>query len=173
MLSVFLTVTVVITGIFIWIMSVKRKLVALDENIIDVMFQIGVQLSCRLDALMGLLELTGRYDKQESELLKEAVRASRSRITVNSIPEDLHYQEEMISETLDKIEEMKIRYPKLRRNEELATEMDAMETFESMLGTSCLIYNDIATKLNHEIHRFPVFLIAGLLGFKKRKYITK
>ncbi|HEX3078065.1 MAG TPA: LemA family protein [Lachnospiraceae bacterium] len=173
MLSILLTITVITIGIFTWIISVRRKLSALDENIMNILIQMGVQLSCRYDALMGLLELTGRYEKQESEALKEAIRLSRSRITVKSIPEDLRCQEEMISETLCRIAMIRKRNPQLCRNEDFTKAMDANETFESMLGTSCLIYNDIATKLNNEIHRFPVLFIARLLGFRKRTYITK
>ncbi|MDR0443680.1 MAG: LemA family protein [Treponema sp.] len=49
--------------------------------------------------------------------------------------------------------------------------MDAVEIFENMLRTICLIYNDGVTKLNREIRMFPVSIIAGWLGFSKRNYI--
>jgi LemA protein len=34
--------------------------------------------------------------------------------------------------------------------------MDAVQTFENMVRTSRLIYNDSVTKLNREIRMFPV-----------------
>lgn len=42
--------------------------------------------------------------------------------------------------------------------------MDAVDSYEKMVRTSRLIYNDSVTKLNREIRMFPVSLIAGMLG---------
>lgn len=42
---------------------------------------------------------------------------------------------------------------------------------ENMVRTSRLIYNNSVTKLNRDIRMFPVFLIAGILGFSQREYL--
>lgn len=42
----------------IWIVSVRKKLAIMDENINHSMNQIGVQLSSRFDALLSLLDFT-------------------------------------------------------------------------------------------------------------------
>ena len=44
--------------LLVWIISVQRRLVGMDENINNAMSQIGVQLSSRFDALSALLDLT-------------------------------------------------------------------------------------------------------------------
>ena len=51
--------------------------------------------------------------------------------------------------------------------------MDAVQTFENMVRTSRLIYNDSVTKLNREIRMFPVSVIAGMLGFHQRDYLEE
>lgn len=51
--------------------------------------------------------------------------------------------------------------------------MDAVQTFENMMRTSYLIYNDSVTKLNREIRMFPVSIIAGMLGFQQREYLVE
>jgi len=48
-----------------------------------------------------------------------------------------------------------------------------VETFENMVRTSRLIYNDSVTKLNREIRMFPTSIIAGMLGFHKREYLEE
>ncbi|MPN47545.1 hypothetical protein SDC9_195148 [bioreactor metagenome] len=48
-----------------------------------------------------------------------------------------------------------------------------MQTFENMVRTSRLIYNDSVTKLNREIRMFPVSAIAGMLGFAQREYLVE
>ena len=41
----------------IWIVSVRKKLAIMDENINHSMNQIGVQISSRFDALFAVLDL--------------------------------------------------------------------------------------------------------------------
>ena len=43
-------VAIIVVVLISWIISVQRRLVAMDENINNAMSQIGVQLSSRFDA---------------------------------------------------------------------------------------------------------------------------
>ena len=162
----------VITGtIFFWTMSAQRRLVVLDENINSAMSQIGVQLSCRIDALTALLDITREYAGQESETLIETIKSARSDITAKSTPDDVLRQEGVISEVLGKIDKVNERYPELKDNENYIKTRDAVETYEKMLRTSRLIYNDSVNKLNREIRLLPVSIIAVILRFSIRNYI--
>ena len=51
--------------------------------------------------------------------------------------------------------------------------MDAVDSYEKMVRTSRLIYNDSVTKLNRELRLFPTSLVAGLLGFRTRDYLEQ
>ena len=46
--------------------------------------------------------------------------------------------------------------------------MDAVGSYEKIVRTSRLIYDDSVTKLNRDIRMFPVSLIAGMPGFHRR-----
>ncbi|MDW8802725.1 LemA family protein [Clostridium sp. A1-XYC3] len=65
------------------------------------------------------------------------------------------------------------QYPELKVNQTYIKTMDAVQTFENMVRTSRLIYNDSVTKLNREIRMFPVSVIAGMLGFRQRDYLEE
>ena len=134
-----------------WVMSTQRRLVVMDENINNAMSQIGVQLSSRFDALTALLDLAKGYAAHESQTLIETIKSRRSVITAKSTPQDVLQQEGVISEALGR--------------------MHAVDSYEKMVRTSRLIYNDSVTKLNREIRMFPVSLIAGMLGFRQRDYL--
>ena len=54
-------VAIIVVVLISWIISVQRRLVAMDENINNAMSQIGVQLSSRFDALTALLDLSKGY----------------------------------------------------------------------------------------------------------------
>jgi LemA protein len=159
--------------IVLWIISTQRKLVFLDENISNAMSQIGVQLSSRFDALTALLDLTEGYAKHESETLIETIKSRRSVITAKSTPDDVLRQEGIITEALGRIAMVAEQYPELKANQSYIKTMDAVQTYENMVRTSRLIYNDSVTKLNREIRMFPVSLIAGMLGFRQRDYLEE
>ena len=154
-----------------WVMSTQRRLVVMDENINNAMSQIGVQLSSRFDALTALLDLAKGYAAHESQTLIETIKSRRSVITAKSTPQDVLQQEGVISEALGRISMVAERYPELKADKGYAKCMDAVDSYEKMVRTSRLIYNDSVTKLNREIRMFPVSLIAGMLGFRQRDYL--
>jgi len=173
MLQTIIAVIAIIALIVLWIISTQRKLVVLNENACNAMNQIGVQLSGRFDALMALLDLAKGYDRYEIEILIEKIKSRRSIITAKSSPDDVVLQERIISEALTRISIMAGQYPEIKANPDYVKIMDALETFESMLRTSRLIYNDSATKLACEIQMFPVSIVAVMLGFRQRGYLEE
>ena len=130
-------------------------------------------MSSRFDALTALLDLTEGYAKHESETLIETIKSRRSVITAKSTPDDVLRQEGIITEALGRIAMVAEQYPELKANQSYIKTMDAVQTYENMVRTSRLIYNDSVTKLNREIRMFPVSLIAGMLGFRQRDYLEE
>lgn len=168
-----IAIAIIVMATIFWIMSTQRRLVVLDENINNAMSQIGVQLSSRFDALTALLDLTKGYAKHESETLIETIKSRRSVVTAKSTPDEVQRQEGIISEALGRIAMVSEEYPELKADANYKKTMDAVETFENMVRTSRLIYNDCVTKLNREIRMFPVSMVAGMLGFSERNYLEE
>ncbi|MDR0496875.1 MAG: LemA family protein [Treponema sp.] len=162
---------IVLWVIVLWAMSTQRRLFALDENINNAMSQIGVQLFCRFNALIALLEIIKGYAGQESKTLVETVKSGRIDITTKSTPDEVLRQECIIDEALGRIATFSEQYPELKPNKDYCKTLDAVESYENMLYTSRLVYNDSVAKLNREIRMIPVFIIAGMLGFSKRNYL--
>ncbi len=173
MLPTFITIAVIGAVILLWIITTQRKLVMLDENINDAMNQIGVQLSCRFDAMTALLEYSKEYAKLESELLIELVQSQRNMITAKSTPDEVMQQEGIIVIALSSIVMAAEKYPELKKNQTYRKTLDAVQTFDNMVRTSCFIYNGSVTKLNREIRMFPVSIISRMLGFRQREYLAE
>lgn len=173
MLPTIIAIIAILALILLWVISIQRRLVILDENNSNAMSQIGVQLSSRFDALIALLDFTKGCAEHESETLIETIKSRRRLITVKSTPDDVLRQEGVISEVLSRIAMVTEQYPELKTNQNYIKNMGAVQTFESMVRTSRLIYNDSVTKLNREIRMFPVSMIAGILGFRKRDYLEE
>lgn len=49
--------------------------------------------------------------------------------------------------------------------------MNAVDSYEKMVRTSRLIYNDSVTKLNRQLRMFPTSLVGGIFGFRQRDYL--
>lgn len=154
-----------------WSISIQRRLVGMDENVNHAMSQIGVQLSSRFDALTVLLDLTKGYAAHESQAMIETIKSHRSEITAASTPQDVLKQEGVISEALGRLQVVAEQYPDLKSNEKYARYMNAVDSYEKMVRTSRLIYNDSVTRLNRELRMFPTSLLAGVFGFHQREYL--
>lgn len=172
-MAVGIIVVLLIVLLAMWMMSTQRKLVYMDENINNAMNQIGVQLSSRFDALTVLVDLAKGYAAHESQTLIETIKSGRSMITAKSTPNDVMAQERIISETLGRIAMVTEKYPELKADKNYTKYMDAVDSYEKMVRTSCLIYNDSVTKFNQSVRMIPTSFIAGILGFKQRDYLKQ
>ncbi len=170
-MGIIIAVVVAALLLGLWAVSCQRRLAVMDENIRNAMAQIGVQLSSRFDALTALLDLTKGYAAHESQTLIETIKSRRSVITATSSPDDVLKQEGVISEALGRISMVAEQYPELKANESYIRCMNAVDSYEKMVRTSRLIYNDSVTKLNRNLRMFPTSLIAGAFGFRQRDYL--
>lgn len=155
----------------IWVVSTRRRLMRIEENVNNAMGQIGIQLSSRFDALMALLNLAKEYAPGEAKMLMESVKAKRNLITDKSVPDEVQEQERVIEETLVCIDLITQHYPELVADSNYEKYMNALECYEKMLCTGRLIYNDSVTKLNKEVRMLPAGLLAGILGFREKGHL--
>lgn len=171
-MEIFIIIILITVLLAIWVISTKRRLMAMDENVNNAMNQIGVQLSSCFDTLIALLDLTEVYVVYESRILNETIQAKRRVIAAKSSPEEVLGQEEMIVEALERIVLMAECCPELMADQNYAKCRDAVDSYEKMMRTSRLIYNDSVAKLNKTIRMIPTILIAGVLGFHQRDYFV-
>lgn len=155
----------------IWVTSIRRKLLALDENVDNAMNQIGVQISSRFDVMTTLLNMAKAYADYEYVNQIEIIKAKRSVITAKSTPDDVIGQEGVISEALGCVALVAGMYPELEKDEGYGRCMEAVKCYEKMVRTSSLIYNDSVAKLNNAIRMIPERFVAGMLGFRQRDYL--
>lgn len=155
----------------VWVISARRKLTMLDENICNAMGQIGIQISSRFDALMALLNLAKNYAPEESRKLMESVASKRVDICGGTVPEQLREQESLLDDALSRVTELAERTPELAGEKNYIKYLDALSCYEKMLQTGKLIYNDSVHKFNREVSRIPTSILAGILGFQKKSHL--
>ena len=172
-MEILVIIGLILLLLVLWIISVQRKFAVMDGNIQNSMNQIGVQISSRFDALFAVLDLMKGYVADDIQPLMERAAARRSVITARSAPEEVSEQEQVIEETVKSIRLAAERNPLLCADKNYTKCMDAVECYGRMVYTSRLIYNDSVTKLNSALGMFPTNVIAGILGFHKREYLSQ
>lgn len=172
-MEILVIIGLILLLLVLWIISVQRKFAVMDGNIQNAMNQIGVQISSRFDALFAVLDLMKGYVADDIQPLMERAAARRSVITARSAPEEVSEQEQVIEETVKSIRLAAERSPLLCADKNYTKCMDAVECYGRMVYTSRLIYNDSVTKLNSALGMFPTNVIAGILGFHKREYLSQ
>jgi len=164
-------IIIVILIIFIlWMISVRRRLVAMNENIDIAMAQIGVQMASRVNALRNLLVLMREYGIKEADVLNAGL--ANSNITSASLPEDVAAEEALIAETLEKVTALAEQYPALKSDEKYSQCMYAVVSYGKMVGTSSMIYNDSVARLNKALRFLPVALVGNVFGCRPRQYFS-
>lgn len=172
-MEILVIIGLILLLLVLWIISVQRKFAVMDGNIQNAMNQIGVQISSRFDALFAVLDLMKGYAADDIQPLMERAASRRSVITARSAPEEVSEQEQVIEETVKSIRLAAERNPLLCVDKNYTKCMDAVECYGRMVYTSRLIYNDSVTKLNSALGMFPTNVIAGILGFHKREYLSQ
>ena len=154
-----------------WLISIRRRLLDMDENITNTMCQIGIQLFSSFDVLTAIVKLVEEYAHQEAIKLMDTVNAYHKVIDSKSTPEDVIRQETIISTVLYRISLVAEPFSELTASSDYTKCLDAVEGYRIMVRSSHLIYNDSVTKYNREIRRFPTLIAAGIFRYSERKYI--
>ena len=148
-----LIIVILLIALFpFWVVSTRRRLTVMNENVESAINQIGVQLSSRYDMLAAALNQAKDYDV---------------RTTTGEVME----QEKMIQSVLEELEKMVRQHPEINENKDYSKFMEAVDSYGRMLQTSTLIYNDSVTKFNRAVCMMPAKLIAGIMGFQQCSYL--
>lgn len=154
-----------------WVLSVWRKLEMQEENIRNALHQTLVQLSAEREALEGLTELL--KDVIDAELLQE-MRCSLENAKDGGEarqPEWISERQRELLKVQNKIAEISESMPLLQTQETYQKYWKAAKSYEHMVETSGLIYNDSVESYNGMFHKMPDRMAAGICGFHRKKMI--
>lgn len=155
----------------VWLLSVRRKLKAQEENIRNAMHQTLVQLSAEREALEGLTELLGNsVDTETFRKIKHSLEYTQDD-REGRLPEWVAEQQRELLRVQKKIAEISETMPLLQAQETYQKYWKAAKSYEHMVMTSGLIYNDSVESYNRTLHRIPDRIAAGICGFHRKNLI--
>lgn len=181
--GVLLLVVLIGGGYFV---SVRNKLVGLEENVNQQWAQVESQYQRRFDLIPNLVRTVQGAASFEKETL-EAVVNARARVGQVAAPsgppgaaagitgdqnamEQFAAAQQGLSSALSRLLVVVERYPELKANRNFLELQSQLEGTENRIAVERGRYNETAQAFNTAIRRFPANLVANLGGFKAKAY---
>ncbi len=170
-----LVVIGVIVLLFLYVMALYNRLVALRNRFKNAFAQIDVQLKRRYDLIPNLVESAKAYIKHERETLESVIRARNQAASAMQTAaqnpanaqaiQGLMGAEAGLTGAMGRLFAVMESYPDLKANQTVAQLMEELTSTENKVSFARQSFNDSVMSYNTAREVFPAVLIAGMFGF--------
>ena len=175
-LKIFGVALAVIVGIalicILYSISTKNSFISMREDINEQQANVEVALQRRADLIPNLVATVKGYATHEEKVFTEIAQA-RSKLagSINSGNlNEISAANDELSSALSRLLVLKESYPELKANENFIALHDELAGTENRIAIARRDYNDLVSKYNRKIQRFPASIIANSNGFKTIDY---
>lgn len=175
-LKIFGVALAVIVGIalicILYSISTKNSFISMREDINKQQANVEVALQRRADLIPNLVATVKGYATHEEKVFTEIAQA-RSKLagSINSGNlSEISAANDELSSALSRLLVLKESYPELKANENFIALQDELAGTENRIAIARRDYNDLVSKYNTKIQRFPASIIANSNGFKSIDY---
>jgi len=163
-IGVVLLVVVIIAGTFI---GQYNGLVNSETDIETAQAEIQTLLQKRADKIPNLVATVQGYTDYESETYK-AVTEARSAVKNAADVPSMDAADAQLDRALNVwVNAVTESYPELKANQSFTALMDEISSIENEIQYSRTSYNEIASKYNKKVRRFPGNIFASMYGFEE------
>lgn len=136
------------------------------------------QYQRRSDLIPNLVNTVKGYAAHEKETFQNVVeaRSKATKLTVNIddlTPEKMQAYQKIqgeVGSALGRLLAVTENYPDLKANENFKDLQVQLESTENRISVERRKFNETVRSYNTSIRRFPLNLVAGILGFEKKAY---
>ena len=164
-ITIALVALVVILGIAL--ISGYNSLVTLEADVDAAYANMDVYMQRRADLIPNLVSTVKGYAAHEQEAI-DSVTEARAKLTGAATPEAAAEADAELSSALSRLLVVVENYPELKASENFTQLADELSGTENRIAVARKDYNEIVTKFNLAIRKFPNSLLAGIFGFEKK-----
>lgn len=158
--------------VVLWIIFAFNSLIRLKNQIDNAWSQIDVQLKRRYDLIPNLINTVKGYMKHERGVITEVTKAREAMMSAKNLAGKAKAEDKMAG-ALKTIFALAENYPNLKANENFLALQEELSGTESKIAYARQFYNDSVMSFNIKIETFPTRVIAGILGFTKKREFFK
>lgn len=160
-------------------LSSYNRLVNLDEGVKNSWSQVQNAYQRRADLIPNLVRTVQGAANFERETLKEVIEARARATSIQLTPEALsdpaamarfQQAQDALGGALGRLLVTVEQYPQLKANQNFLQLQDELAGTENRIAVERKRYNDAAQEYNTARRKFPVVLLASLMGFKEKAY---
>lgn len=163
---------IAVVVVVVWLWGTYNTLVKSNVRADEAWSDITVQLKRRFDLIPNLINTVKGYAKHEQEVFENVTKA-RTAVMNAAEAGDIKgaaQAENMFAGAMKSLFAVAEAYPDLKANDNFKHLQEELVDTEDKIQASRRFYNGSVRDLNTKILQFPVNLIAGMFGFKKREF---
>jgi len=169
---ILIVIIVIVVAVALYFVSTQRTLVNLDEMCKNALSQIEVQLNSRFDAILALAKTAAQYAKHESETIIQTIEARGGSRPAAGTADNTNQQTDLLGQLMGRLNVVFERYPELKASELYQQAQQGQKEYEEKVRLSRMVYNDTATKMNRMVRQWPSSIVASMLHFEQKDYLT-
>lgn len=166
-----------------WYVSVRNRLVEMEEKVNNNWSQVENVYQRRLDLIPNLVATVQGYSIHEQETLEKVIqaRAQATQVSGQALQNALNdpqsfakFQQAQgaLSSALSRLLVVLERYPDLKANQNFLELQSQLEGTENRIAVERRRFNESAQVYNVMVRRFPESMVASLSGFSLRPYFA-
>lgn len=155
--------------IFLYIVVIYNRLIALRNNREQAFSDIDVQMKQRYDLVPNLVSVVKGYAKHEKSVFENIAKARSQALGAGSI-DDKIASENKFASTLKTVFAVAEKYPELKANSNFIKLQDELSDLENKIAAARRFFNNTTKELNTVLLSFPVNLLNALFRFEKGKF---
>lgn len=160
-----------IVGFFVLIALIiggsYNSLVGAQTKVEQAQSKIETTLQRRYDLIPNVINSVKGYMKHESDIF-EHIADARATIGSNTATKAEKEQAQgELDSAISRLLVVQENYPQLKADTQVQNLITELEGTENRIFVARNDYNEVATKYNNKIRRFPTNMIAGMFGFEK------
>lgn len=167
--TVIVILAVILVVTLLYSISVRNRLIGLDEKVHSEWSQISTQLQRRADLIPNLVQTVREYEKHETAVFTELADARNALLGAQS-PEASAQADGAAAVALGRLLALSENYPELRSNDNFIRLQDELAGTENRVAVARGRYNESVNDFNASIRKFPGSLFAPGLGFQPAEY---
>lgn len=149
-----------------------NALVNTQTDIETAQAEVQTLLQKRADKIPNLVATVKGYANHESDTLTAVTQARTAVAGANNVGELQQADDELSRAFSVWVNAVTESYPDLKANQNFTALMDEISSIENEIQYSRASYNEIASKYNKRIRRFPSNIFASMFGFEKVELFT-
>ena len=163
-----LAVTLVVVGVFVYLITIYNSLVRLKNDIDKAWANIDVLLKQRHDELPKLIETCKGYMQYEQRTFQLITEARTAYLKAGSVAEKAQ-ADNMISGALKSLFAVSENYPDLKANNNFTQLQKRISDLEEKIADRREFFNDDVNTYNIRIQQLPDVFLAGMMHLQRRE----